>query len=96
MTGSGFRIQTGPQISFLLSAKAKNGGTVDIKDQFNGLDASWMFGASYVTNSGFGVDARYNLGLTNVSEDDDPKVTNRVWQIGVFYQFEVSSADRRK
>jgi hypothetical protein len=88
MTGTGFRLQTGPQLGFLLSAKSKTGHVeVDIKDNLNTIDLSWSFGAGYLSPSGLGVDVRYNLGLTNINEDDFPEVKNRVFQAGVFYQF---------
>jgi len=90
MTGSGFRLQTGPQIGFLLDAKSKNQQTeakTDVENNFKSTDLSWAFGASYLTNSGFGVDARYNLGLSNINETNATTVKNRVLQLGVFYQF---------
>ncbi len=83
MFGEGFRIQTGPQFGFLVGAKA---GDIDVKDDFNGFDFSWSFGAGYITPGGFGVDARYNLGLTDISENGS-NVKNNVWQLGIFYQF---------
>src|SRR5215212_1260980 len=46
MTGTGFRLQTGPQLGFLLSAKSKEGHVeVDVKDDLNTIDVSWSFGA---------------------------------------------------
>jgi hypothetical protein len=83
MFGEGFRIQTGPQFGLLVGAKA---GESDAKDNFNGFDLSWTFGAGYLTPSGFGIDARYNLGLTDISKSTT-NVKNRVWQLGLFYQF---------
>ncbi len=83
MFGVGLRLETGPQFGFLVGAKS---GDVDVKDSFNGFDFSWAFGVGYVTPSGFGVDARYNLGLTDISEDNT-NVKNSVWQIGLLYQF---------
>jgi len=94
MTGSGFRLQTGPQVGALVSAKLKtDNNDTDIKDEYKKIDFSWVFGASYVTNSGFGVDARYNLGLSNIN-DGTSKIQNRVFQVGVFYQFNVTDAGR--
>lgn len=90
MVGNGFRLQTGPQIGFLLDAKARNQATetnIDVENNFKSTDFSWAFGASYLTNSGFGVDARYNLGLSNINETNAATVKNRVLQLGVFYQF---------
>jgi hypothetical protein len=91
MTGSGFRLQTGPQLGILASAKTKAGETeTNANGVYNTFDFAWAFGASYVGNGGFGVDARYNLGLANILDDAGPSTKNRVVQIGVFYQFRVT------
>lgn len=89
MYDNGFRIQAGPQVGFLTSAKAKaDGVTVDLDDSFNTIDFGLSVGASYVhPPSGFGVDARYNLGLSNINEDDASKNYNRGFQVGIFYLF---------
>lgn len=88
MAGNGFRIQTGPQIGFLTSAKAETGNTtVDIKDGFNKVDFSWAIGASYLSKARIGVDVRYNLGINDIVDDGDSDIRNRVFQLGVFYQF---------
>ncbi len=91
MVGTGFRLQTGPQLGFLLDAKSKvkdSETKTDVEDNFKSTDFSWAFGASYLTNSGFGVDARYNLGLSNINDASSPNVKNRVFQVGAFYQFQ--------
>jgi len=90
MFDNGFRIEAGPQVGFLLSAKTEaNDVTVDVKDQLKGTDLGLGFGLGYIhVPSGFGVDARYNMGLTNISEDDNNKAMNRGFQLGVFYQFQ--------
>jgi len=82
----GFVIETGPQVGFLMSAKMKadEGDAVDVKDDFKGIDFSWAIGAGYVSQSGFGVNARFNLGLSSVAEGD-AKVKNSVIQVGVSY-----------
>jgi hypothetical protein len=88
MFDNGFRLQAGPQVGILTSAKLKVGNeTEDVKDGFNSLDFSLPLGVGYISPSGFGVDARYNIGLSNVSEDDNNKVFNRGLQLGVFYLF---------
>lgn len=87
----GFYAETGPQLGFLMSAKAKpdEGEDVDIKDAYKSTDFSWAIGAGYLTKSGFGFNARFNLGLSNLSEVeiDDYKIKNSVIQVGVFYAF---------
>ena len=89
MYNNGFRLQGGPQLGFLINAKAdNNGSTNDIKDVFNSIDVGLSAGASYVNpGTSFGVDARYNLGLTDISESSSTKSTNRGFQVGVFYLF---------
>lgn len=93
MYDNGFRIHAGPQLGFLTSAKAKGDGvSVDIKDSFNSIDFALSIGASYVDpSSGFGVDARYNHGISNINEDDSSKAFNRGFQVGVFYLFKHKS-----
>jgi hypothetical protein len=87
MFGDGFRLETGPQVGLLLSAKSKIGdNSTDIKDNTNDGDFSWAFGISYVSEPGLGVDVRYNLGINNVSTDGETKLRNSVFAIGLFYQ----------
>ena len=89
MTNNGFRLQTGPQAGFLIGAKNKIGDVeINVKDLVNSVDFAWSFGASYLSKIGLGLDVRYNLGISNVNEDEaTTKAMNRVWQIGAFYQF---------
>ena len=91
MTGSGFRLQTGPQLGVLMSAKYKvNDTETDIDDSYKTPDFAWTFGASYVTRKGLGFDARYNHGISNINDAPGNKYKNRVFQFGLFYQFRVS------
>lgn len=86
MFDNGFRLQAGPQLGFMLNAKTEVGDVKsDVKDNFKTVDFGLGFGAGYVTTSGFGIDARYNLGLSNINENDAVKSTNRGFQLGVFY-----------
>jgi maltoporin len=88
MFDEGFRLQTGPQLGFLTTAKQKIGNVeIDIKDDLSSIDFSWVFGASYLCRQGLGIDARYNLGISNISEDNSFEARNRVFQVGLFYQF---------
>ena len=87
MFGDGFRVQTGPQVGLLLSAKSENGNTEsDIDNNFKKGDFAWTFGGGYLSHSGLGVDARYNLGISDISKGASD-VKNQVWQFGLFYQF---------
>jgi len=88
MFDNGFRIQAGPQLGLLLNAKAENGSSVDIKDDFKSIDLGLNIGASYIhPPSGFGIDARYNLGFSDISESSSVSSTNRGFQVGLFYLF---------
>jgi hypothetical protein len=89
---SGFFAETGPQVGFLLSAKSKFdiGGDeteTDIKDELKGTAFSWVVGLGFKTQSGFGVGARYNLGLSNIVDTDDDdagKLKSNVIQVSIF------------
>lgn len=83
---NGFRLQAGPQVGFRLSAKKiTNDVKSDIKDLTETIDFSIPLGASYLSNSGVGVDARYNIGITNVFNHLGDTYHNAVIQVGVFY-----------
>ena len=84
MFNNGFRLQAGPQVGFLASAKVDN---LDIKEDLKKIDAGLGFGIGYLSYSGFGIDARYNLGLSNINDDGATELKNRVFQVGVFYMF---------
>ena len=97
MTDNGFRLQTGPQLGLLLSAKTEVGDVeVDRKDNFTSTDFSWAFGAGYLFPEGFGLDARYNLGISDVWDGSSTKIKNSVFQFGVFYQFMHQNRTKRK
>ena len=87
MFDNGFRIEAGPQVGFLVSAKNELGNVkTDIKDQFNTVDFGVGAGVSYVNPpTGLGIDARYNFGLTDIANVGTNKVHNRGAQVGVFY-----------
>jgi hypothetical protein len=85
---SGFYAETGPQIGFLMSAKADDGtNTTDIKDSFKSINFSWALGAGYKLANGFGFGARYNFGLANVADESDTDVKLGGFHVGVFYTF---------
>ncbi len=87
MFDNGFRLQAGPQVGFLTSAKSKtNNSTSDIKSNIKGIDLALGLGIGYIDpKSGFGVDVRYNLGLSNINENTSSKSTNVGYQFGIFY-----------
>lgn len=89
MFDNGFRLQAGPQVGFLLNANANlNNTSADVINSYKRVDFGLGLGASYVNPAtGFGVDARYNLGLRDISENSAVRATNRGFQFGVFYLF---------
>ncbi|MDB5250186.1 MAG: hypothetical protein JWQ40_4580 [Segetibacter sp.] len=93
LTKSGFLIETGPQLGFLVHGKL-DGGTfndVDITKNRNPLDFLWSAGVGYMIPSGFGIHARYNYGFSNVLNAKEAvnqsagKMQNRLIQIGLMY-----------
>lgn len=96
---NGFRLQGGPQIGFLLAAKDKIGDVNSNRvntDNFNSVDFSVPLGVSYLSYSGLGVDARYNIGVTNVEEGSLSNIRNSVFQFGLFYLFDHHHKARSK
>jgi hypothetical protein len=80
MFNNGFRIQAGPQVGFLVSS--------DDGIDYNPIDFALSAGVSYVVPStGFGIDLRYNHGLSDINKSSDVKSTNRGIQFGLFYLF---------
>ena len=91
MFNNGFRLQTGPQLGLLVDVTDKRGNTETnffSSDDFKTVDAAWSFGLGYLTYSGLGIDARYNLGLTNTVDEGIAERKNRVFQLGLFYMFD--------
>lgn len=84
-----FNIHAGPQFGFLLNAQSKyeNDDKTDI-DGTNGVDVGFGFGAGLDLPMGVTASLRYNLGLTDIydNDDDDSKITNNVFQISVGYK----------
>lgn len=88
MFHNGFRLEGGPQIGFLLSAKTKTGNvTVTNTSNYQSTAFSIPLGVGYLTSSGVGLDARYVFGLSNINDDKNGAVIqSNVFQFGLFYQ----------
>jgi hypothetical protein len=93
MFDNGFRLQAGPQLGVLVNANRRHGDmNVNHKDDFRPLDLGATLGVSYVhPPTGFGVDARYNVGLNNINANAAYNSFNRGLQVGVFYLFKHKS-----
>ena len=85
---SGFHVFTGPQFSYLLSAKTTQPlVSTDKSDYYKKFDFAWVVGVGHLTRSGFGVDVRVNFNLVDIAELEGADLRQTVWQFGVFYQF---------
>lgn len=87
---AGLFFETGPQFGILASSKFKADDAEEDIEGLKSLDISWGIGAGFATKSGFGVNARFNLGLSKINDtedEDDSSIKNSVIQIGVFYAF---------
>lgn len=86
-----FSLELGPQIGFLVSAKAKSGGeSEDVKDELKSTDVSLNFGVGYDITPNFMIGVRYSLGLTRLQDEIFPgedESKNSVFQISVGYKF---------
>jgi Outer membrane protein beta-barrel domain len=84
-----FSLEAGPQIGFLLSAKAKaNGNSGDIKDEFNSTDFGINIGAGYDVSEKVNLSLRYTSGISNILKDiGDNKVTNTNIAFALGYKF---------
>ena len=90
-----FSLEVGPQVGFAFDAREKATGTVDGMDidesgsmdseAYKTVDFAAALGLSYRICPKFEVNARYNLGLTDVFEGLDGK--HGVIQVGVGYRF---------
>ena len=96
----GFALKAGVQFGFLTSAKmkcttkAEQGGLnqtvnndVSIKDGCEKMDIAIPVGVSYQFKVPIVIDARYNIGLKNVSKESGENFKNQVFQITVGYKF---------
>lgn len=94
-TVAGINLQVGPQFGFIASAErdkfdaaTQNVTTENVDDRLKGSDISLALGAGWDLPFGLTVDARYNLGLTKI-DDNDPAyadVKNQVIQVSVGYK----------
>ncbi len=78
--GDMFNVQAGPQLGLLLSTDPS-----ELKDGLKGTDFGLNLGLG-ATFSKFSVDARYSLGLSNISDVDGGDLKNNVIQISLGYQ----------
>lgn len=82
---SGFYIESGPQVGFLVAAKAKaDGVSADVKSEIKPVDFALNAGLGFKFGSGFGINARYSIGLTSIDKNGSD-VKNASISAGLFY-----------
>lgn len=100
------RAYAGPQFGFATgfntTTKTVTGDNTNTQDNtleagdYSSFDLSLVVGAQYKLTNNIGVDARYNIGMTNVFpavKDNNGEVITEAWgkqgvlQLGVFYEF---------
>ncbi len=88
MFGSGLRIEAGPQLGFMLKAKVAQSSddALTVDDSFKSTDVGIAFGLSKLFETGFGLDVRYNMGITDIS-NSSADMKNGVVQAGIFFLF---------
>ncbi len=87
-------LETGPQFSLLNSITNDDVDDADpFFNSFNDLDISWGFGAGYKLESGLFFQLRYNLGISNISDNTIAK-RNAVVQLSVGYLFKTKNNRR--
>jgi hypothetical protein len=95
---SGFFVEVGPQVGYLISAKnvttGNNASTeTNIKDSRKKMDIAGAGGIGYLSRVGLGIDARYVYGFRNVYDTEDgnnagaPELKKRVIHVCLFCQF---------
>lgn len=84
----GLAVKAGVQPGFLLAAHSKaEGEKADIKDYVKTFDFSIPVGISYTFNCGLLIDARYNIGVSNVADSEGVKAHNSVWTVTAGWRF---------
>ena len=85
MVVDGLSVEAGPQIGFLTSSKLES---EDIKDLVKKTDFSALLGLGYMLDGGLNFAARYNFGLSNISDNDlNLDLKNGIFQLSVGYMF---------
>ncbi|MEO8935092.1 MAG: porin family protein [Xanthomarina sp.] len=95
----GLSVEAGPQFGYKIHEELDfkpndDGGDIEINSEdsyVKDFDTSLALGAAYKFDSGFFVNARYNLGLTPIFKEDtilkNVDAKNAVWQFGVGFMF---------
>jgi hypothetical protein len=83
-----FYLEFGPYVGFLLSARIKSDGDhTEVDDSYRKVEAGLGLGAGIWATRQLGFYARYNIGLSDITKDDNHDYYNRVGQIGMAIKF---------
>jgi len=84
-----FGIYAGPGFGFVMAAEQEYpGGSEDIKDFVKSSEFSLNFGAQFMATENIVLDARYNMGLTTIPDEEEaPEVMSRTISLTVGYLF---------
>ena len=93
----GFYVYAGPQASFLVSSRVRLAAGAlgftalkqdfDAKSQFRSVDFAAVGGLGYQFDSGFGLSAGYDYGLSSLDKNNQVRAQNRVIKASVNYSF---------
>jgi hypothetical protein len=85
--GVGFRLNTGPVVSFILDKEQKLGDAANsaFKGNFKDQAFAWQFGAGLDIGS-LGLDLRYEQGLTKIGKDDYAASRLNLFTLGLAYK----------
>ncbi|MFD1470590.1 porin family protein [Hymenobacter caeli] len=91
----GFFFEAGPQVGFLVAAKAEAGSaSVDVKDAYKSVDFGYLLGLGYQLKHGLGLGLRYNGAFTNFPNSStvgnvtvQPRARNSAFQLYATYSF---------
>lgn len=82
-TIAGINLQAGPQFGFLTKAEFND---QNIKDELKKSDTSLALGVGWDTPINITLDVRYNLGLSDISDDIPYEMKNQVWQVSAGFK----------
>lgn len=91
-TVAGINLQAGPQFGFVSKAEVESTvnsikTTTDVKDELKGSDLSLALGAGWDLPFGLTIDARYNLGLSKINDNNNsPDAKNQVFQVSLGFK----------
>lgn len=85
-----FQLELGPQMGFLIDAKADvNGEKYDLKDEFEKRELAMNAGLGYEFESGIFFNVRYVYGMMKIARhiDNNYWIKNNVFQFSTGYKF---------